>query len=190
MKATLDEWASTYLNEAMRQVGTLNPSLQPFEDWVNEPGISAVSSDMSPRYIVAVPGTSGPPRRAGDGSYRASWVVTVSIWLYGPDYQTTEDYLGYYLTALREAVMQHGGLGSLGATTEWAGDRYAPAGAPSAFHSWGVATLNFVVTVDGMLNAYNGPVLVPTDPTLAPTANPVYSTSTVTVTEIGPGGTL
>jgi hypothetical protein len=190
VKATLDKWATTYVHEAIRQVGTLDPPLQAFEDWINEPGITAMNPGMSPRYIVAVPGTSGIPRRAGNGSYRGSWVVTVTLWLYGTDYQTTEDYLGYYLTALREALVQNGTLGGVAESTEWESDRYAPAGAPTAFHSWGVATLNFVVTIDGMLNAFTGPIAVPADPTAAPVANPAYTSSTITIQEVNVGGTL
>jgi len=183
VEATLNLWAATYVGEAVRQtVGrNLNPPLTSFEDWVNEPGITGLNPTMAPRYVVAVPGTVGDPQRHGDGTYRAIWQVLVNVWMWGPDYQTTEDYLGYYLVALRMALCQHPSLGGFAESTHWAGERYAQAAPPTAFHTWGHGVLTVLVTVDGVLNAYAGPSTVPANPATPPVPPPAVTSEHVTV---------
>lgn len=183
MLTTLHTWSPTYIGEAIRQTASLglNPALQNFEDWVNEPGIVAVNPSMAPRFVVHVPGTVGTPERHGDGTYRATWIVEISLWLWGTDYQTTEDYLGYYVTALREAVLQHPSLGGFAETSKWVSEKYKQIASPTAYHTWAQSILTIHCTVDGALNAYTGPVAVPADPSVAPVPRPPWTTSTINV---------
>jgi hypothetical protein len=191
--STLSAWSATYLWEAKRRTDHLDledPLATSFDGWVNEPGVSAVNPGMTPRYVVSVPGSLGTPRRAGDGTYRATWRVVVDLWLYGPDYQTTEDLLGWYVAALRECLVQHGALGGIAEHTEWLAEAYAPAAPPTAFHSWGRASLTLGVTIDGMMSAYTAPATPPTNPIAEPAGLPRVSNTKITVTTIPPGGTL
>lgn len=193
VRDTLAVWAPTYLAEAQRRTAGLNlldPLVSSFDEWVNQPGIEVVNPGQVPRYVVTVPGSIGTPRRAGDGSYRAIWRVVVDIWLYGPDYQTTEDLLGWYVTALRELLVQHGSLGGFAETTQWVSEQYGPAAPPTAFHSWGRASLTMAVSVDGMMSAYAGPGVPPADPTVVPVGVPAVTGTNINVVGIPLGGTL
>lgn len=186
IEKTLNLWAPTYIGEAVRQTAALNlnPPLASFEDWTNEPGITGVNPTMAPRYVVQVPGTIGTPERHGDGTYRAAWQVQVNVWMWGPDYQTTEDYLGYYLIAVRNAICQHPSLGGFAESTQWAGERYQQAAPPTAFHVWGHGVLTLVVHVDGVLSVYAGPTAVPTNPATPPVAPPAVTSERITITNL------
>lgn len=178
VKATLERWAPFYLAEANRQTGL---ELPPFNDFVNEPLTAPGTVSEAPRYVVSVPGTLGAPTRKGDGTYRAVFDVRVELWMWGADYQDTEDKLGFYAIALRELLVQQPSLGGLAESVVWRGERYAQAGPPTAFRTWGQSSLQFAVTVDGVVNAFAGPASPPLDPTATPTSGPRVTSTSVTV---------
>lgn len=171
--ATLKLWAPFYVGEAVRQTGAALPG---FTDFVNEPLDSPTTVVEAPRYVVAVPGTVGPPKRKGDGSYLATWDVQIALWLWGADYQETQDHLSFYVTALRQLLLQQPSLGGFAMSTTWRAEKYVEVSA-TAFRTLGQATLQFAVMVDGVVDAFAGPAVPPLDPTAAPVApTPVTST--------------
>jgi hypothetical protein len=176
--ATLTRWAPFYVNEAIRQTGADLPG---FTDFVNEPLQAPTTVVEAPRYVVHVPGTLGQPRRKGDGTYIATWDVQIALWMWGADYQETEDKLGYYAIAIRELMLQQPSLGGFAEATVWRGERYAQAGAPTAYRTWGQALVQFGVTVDGVVSAFAGPATPPLDPTAEPKHDPAVVSTTVTV---------
>lgn len=181
--STLNAWAPYYVQEAIRQKASLNlnPPLSNFTDWVNEPGIAPVVPNQAPRYVVSVPGTIGTPRRAGDGTYLADWTAKVDLWMWGADYQSCEDRMGWYLVALREALIQHGSLGGFARKTWWISDAYRQAAPPTGFHTWGQATLTLGVKVDGVLAEFNGPATPPANPATPPVTPPAITSEHITV---------
>lgn len=181
--ATLAKWAPYYVQEAIRQTTALdlNPVMAQFVDWRNEPAISTVNPTQAPRYVVSCPGTLTQPRRKGDGTFLTDWDVAVDLWIWGTDYQSTEDRLGYYLIALREALIQHPSLGGFAQSTWWRGDRYRQAAPPTGMHTWGQGTLSLGVKVDGGMAAFNGPATPPSDPTTPPVAPPAVTSEHITI---------
>lgn len=178
-QATLTLWAPTYVAEAARRVGA---DLAGFNDWLNEAGISPVGGDARPRYSVYCPGTLGEPRKEGDGTYRAVWDVQVNLWLYGADWQTTEDTLGWYMTALVMALLQHPSMGGFAEGIAWRGVRYEPV-EERALHTWGRGVALFAASVRQVLDAHAGPATVPApDPTVAPPPDPTVTGAGITVT--------
>lgn len=174
--STITLWAPTYLAEASRQLGQ---ALVAFDDWQNDADISPVGGDQAPRYTVYCPGTLDTPRRDGDGTYSVMWDVQVNVWLYGTDWQTTEDQLGWYMTALMQALLQHPSLGGFARALQWRGVRYAPVH-EAAFHTWGRGILLLGAQVEDALDAYAGPSTVPTpDPTVLPPPDPTMTHSSV-----------
>jgi hypothetical protein len=177
VQTTVALWAPTYVAEAGRRV---EQTLIGFDEWANDAGISPVGGDQAPRWSVYCPGTLGEPHRDGDGTFRVYWDVQVNVWLYGTDWQTTEDTLGWYLTALRMALMQHPSLGGFAEQLAWRGERYEPV-QETSFHTWGRGVLLVAPEVDDVFNAYAGPSTVPADPTAAPGDPPIvqhFSTTT------------
>jgi hypothetical protein len=176
--ATLADWAPFYIAEANRQTGVDLPG---FVDFVNEPiGSPETVVGDSPRYIVAVPGTLEAPQRRGDGSYWATWDVQLALWMWGADYQDTQDRLGHYVVAIRQALTQHASLGRFAKSTTWRGERYAEVSA-TAFRTWGQAVVMFGVQVAGVLDSYAGPATVPDDPTRPPVPDPAVRTTTIRI---------
>lgn len=176
---TLTRWAPTYVAEAGRRVGR---TLLNFDEWLNEPGISPVGGDQAPRYSVYCPGTLGEPRYNGDGTIDVLWDCQVNLWQWGLDYQSTEDTLGWYMTALVMALLQHPSLGGFAESLTWRGVRYEPV-QETSFHTWGRGVALFGARVVKVLDAYAGPSVVPSpDPTVAPPADPTVTGSTVAVT--------
>jgi hypothetical protein len=180
--ATLATWAPFYVAEAIRQTGAELPG---FTDFVNEPLDSPTTVEEAPRYIVAVPGTIGgsPPMRKGDGKYIATWDVQIALWLWGADYQETEDHLGYYVTAIRQLMLQQPSLGGFAMSTTWRAERYQEV-ATTAFRTLGQAIVQFAVQVDGVVDAFAGPASPPVDPTAPPPAAPAVTSTSVQVTKI------
>lgn len=174
--ATLALWGPSYINEAVRQTGQ---DLPQFTDFVNEPMISAQTMVEAPRYVVAVPGTLGVPHRKGDGSFIANFDVQIALWMWGGNYQETEDNLGYYSVAIRQIMLQQPSLGGFALSSTWRGERYAEAAAPTAFRTWGQAVVMFGVQVDGVVNAYAGPRTPPADPTALPQPAPAVTSTKV-----------
>lgn len=183
--STLATWAPFYVNEACRQSGV---ALAQFTDFVNEPLDSPTTVVEAPRYIVAVPQTLGAPHRQGDGTYLCTWDVQIALWLWGADYQETEDHLGYYVTAIRQLMLQQPSLGGFALSTTWRAERYLEVNA-TAFRTLGQAVIQFAVQVDHVVSAFAGPAVPPTDPTAPAAAAPTASgPNTITVT-VGPEAT-
>ncbi|MCU1616985.1 MAG: hypothetical protein JWO98_4525 [Frankiales bacterium] len=177
--ANLATWAPFYVGEAIRQTGLELPG---FTDFVNEPYNNAPTTIVeAPRYVVACPGTLDRPSRRGDGTYIATWDVQIALWMWGGDYQETEDNLGYYAIAIRELMLQQPSLGGFAKSIEWRGERYAQVDA-TAFRTWGQAVVLFGVQVDGVVSAYAGPSTPPLDPTAPPVPAPPVQSTSVTVT--------
>jgi len=183
VKATLDRWAPFYVAEAIRQVGADPAEMPGFTDFVNQPLTSVVTHEEAPRYVVVVPGTLAPPERRGNGTYRAVWDVRIELWMWGADYQQTEDKLSNYLTALRQLLLQQASLGGFAESTTWRAERYAQVqGGDTTYRTWGQAVLQVAVSVDGVVDAFAGPAVPPDDPTAPPRAAPAVTSTHVTVT--------
>jgi hypothetical protein len=174
---TLATWAPLYIAEANRQTTLELPG---FKDWVNEPLLSPETVGEAPRYIVAVPGTLGQPYRKGDGTYIATWDVQVAIWMWGGDYQSTQDNLGHYTTAIRQLLLQQPSLGGFAKSTDWRGERYAEVAA-TTFRTWGQAIGQFGVQVDGVINDFAGLPAVPGDPTAEPRPVPTVQNTQINI---------
>jgi hypothetical protein len=188
-------WAPFYVAEAGRQAAALprtplvdslgqpveqSEPLPGFVDFVNEPLISPETAGAKPRYVVAVPRTIGEPRRKGDGTYIATWDVQVAIWMWGGNYQDTQDRLGFYVIAVRQLMLQHPSLGGFAQTTTWRGEQYTEI-ASTSFRTWGQAAVQFAVEVDGVVNAFAGPAEPPADPTAPPAAPTPWVSTELTV---------
>lgn len=175
--ATLAAWGPLYVAEASRQSGFDLPG---FKDFVNEPLMSPETVGERPRYVVAVPRTMGVPERHGTGKYRATWDAQIALWMWGGDYQETQDKLGIYAIAVRQLMLQHPSLGGFAQNTSWRGDAYLEVSATS-FRTWGQATVQFAVAVESVVDAYAGPATPPVDPTAAVPAAPAWNSTQLTV---------
>jgi hypothetical protein len=184
VQATLEKWAPTYVAEAARRVGVIDPPLVGFNEWENDADISPVGGDQAPRWTVYCPGTLDVPRRDGDGTYACLWDVQVNLWLWGTSWQDTEDRLGWYMTALMQALLQHPSLGGFAQSLYWRGVSYRPVD-QNAFHTWGRGTLLLGAFVENILDAYAGPATVPTpDPTVEPPVPPTVEHTATSVEQL------
>lgn len=180
VETTFAERVPAYVAEIARHNPQVtNPGLAQFHDWVNQPGASTVNPANAPRYMVTVPGTSGGPTRKGDGSYAVTWLARVQMWLWGKAWRDVDDRLGMYLTATRLCLLQNGSLGGFARNTTWRGEAIAPVQAQSSTHTWGQATLEVLIHVDPVANAYAGPAVL--DPNTATPDLTDITGSTVTV---------
>lgn len=180
VERTLQLWIPTYVDEIGRQVGK---TLLPFEAWEVQPDYRTMPVDLSPACIVNVPGTTKKiPDRHGDGTYRAYWRVEVDVILYGQFWMETADLCGWYQSAVRAALVQHGSLGGFATSTLWQGETYGQL-EHTASRTLGAGRSLFEVVVDPVVNAYLGPAVPPSDPTQPQPQSPLVETTSVTVKE-------
>lgn len=163
VKATIQLWHPTYVAEINSRKGL---SLLDFEDFDVRPEFRTLASNNSPACMVTCRGTSGKPRRGGDGTIGVPWTVEVDIVAWLPSWEDAEDAIGCYATAVVALLLQHPGLGGVADGLDWLSYRYSIGGHEST-RTLGLGVLLFEVNTPQALRAAGGPA-TPGDPTTAP----------------------
>jgi hypothetical protein len=148
-------------------------------DMPSAEALRAGNADL-PAIVVSSPGLTGTPVRDGDGMYRATWRVVVTVFARGDGYRNTADIVRGYALAIRTAVVQHPGWGDLPSEVVWEGEEYAALDAAAA-RTVGGAFVTFAVTVDDVTNAVAGPLTPPVPPNSLITTSVTASSTDLTV---------
>lgn len=143
--------------------------LGPPRTWTRPVDPRAVALDQTPCVVVTSPGIDRANRDGSKGSdpaignWSARWMLAVTCIIRGDTYDQVADRIGWYVSAARVAILQHG-IGFEGAGKPWwRGETYHELDTDDA-RSIGGGTGLFSVDVANAVNDYAGP----TDPPAAP----------------------
>jgi len=178
VRATLQTWSQTYINELAYRTGR---QLKDFRSFAYQYEYRTLTVDQSPACWVTVPGTRGQPERQGSGPIRVHWVSDVSVVVNGGLWAETADLVALYLKAVRTIILQHGSLQGFAESTMWLSERYAPVGNEAAGRTLGVGVATFEHVVANCVNWQAGPKTVPIGAGTTP--GPTVASVNVTLTK-------
>lgn len=178
VKATLQLWSPSYIAEIATRKDL---TLPPIEDWTVRPEYRSLPVTSAPACMVTCGGTLGSPHREGDGNFLVHYGVQVSVVVFGPDWEPTEDLTGNYATALTAALLQNPSLGDFAQGVDWLSYRYLVV-EHSSTRTLGTGQISLDVGVRNVVNAKAGPS-APTDPADLP---PTVETSSVAIVKETP----
>lgn len=170
----LKKWMDTYLAEVERQNGKAVRSLprprsivrrNAFEHWVEE---------QLPTLIVVSPGTVGPPRKRGNGSYEVDWTLGIAAIASGKDSDNTRDLVDLYATAVRALIIQRPSLEGFAIGVVWEDEHYDDISDSDVGRTMASGQVVFRVTVENVVFAQAGPITPDTPPDPPPDTSPVW----------------
>lgn len=197
IEATILEWSpyylavlSTRLLDAGKIGGHDQPTapLKPFGKWRNESDKRSIGTGTPASFEVRVPATVGDPYLDDARRYIATWRAQITVQTFGTSWQNARDFTSWYEKAVRWSILQHRSLGDFAMSTKWRGAQYSGK-EHSSSRTEGQAVLGFDVQVRDVTDLGRGPATVPTPP-VAPPQDPTVETTSVTVTNVGPTGSL
>lgn len=172
---TLKSWLRLYINEVQLQVGVTGSIPMP-RTYTTRRRFDKFPEDQLPTCVVVSPGLDSDPKKEGDGSYRAKWVIHVGMVVSTSDMVQTNLVAKIYGAAMRAAIIQHASLGGIVCGMEWYDESYDDLPDDDVTRSLGATTLSFRVEVEEVVNWNKGPDGVflpdPADPDTPPNAQP------------------
>lgn len=157
MEAHLKAWFPSYIAEVGRSDGRGGGDLPLFRSYsslLDMPDGRYVEDQM-PSCVIVAPGLLQQPTKHR-GLYIARWAVNVGAIISGQDQDNTFELTELYAAAIRSAVVQHPGLGGFATATDWLGERYDDI--PNDMQrTLGAGTVQFLVEVQGAVDAQQGP---------------------------------
>lgn len=123
------------------------------------------TEDHLPAVIVVSPGTEGPPRKDGSGTYEANWKVSVVVIVNGNSRQTTNRNARLYAAAIRAILVERRGLDGLSNGGRWDGESYDE-GPTEMGRTLAAITVDFTFTIPnvaGRMDRLESPI-APPDP--------------------------
>lgn len=164
MRDHLQLWLPSYLAEIARDDGRDGGALPLFRSWVSALDMPDGKwiEDQMPSCVIVAPGLFDDPTKHR-GVYTARWAVSVGCVISGQDRENTFDLVELYAAAVRSSVVQNSALGGFATATDWVGERYDDIPNDMA-RTLGAGTVQFVVEVQGSIDAAEGPYTPLADP--------------------------
>jgi hypothetical protein len=151
---TLQKWLPDYIAEFNRNLGGDVLALP--KNYRMKPDFRQLPLNPEATFLVVCDGTTKEPERHQHQT-RATWKVTLSVWMAGTtDWQETQALTFAYGAAARAAISQHPGLEGFAETTLWMGERYAEKD-HSSLRTIGLLMIDFNTTVGSVLDVFGGP---------------------------------
>lgn len=179
----LKAFETTALAQAEVATGRDPRTLARVGKWLGSNEFEAWADAHPPAVIVVSPGLTGPPRKNGDGTYRATWSLMVAITVIGQDRANANELAKAYAAGFRMVVVQKPSLGLPDVRgTSWLDEGYDDIPTAEAGRTMAAARLVFEVEVDNVVNALAGIAEAPVDEDDAyQDAAPANTADTVTV---------
>jgi hypothetical protein len=184
----LQTWMTAYI-AAIERFHQLPAKTLPLpKSWRIKQEFARNPQDTLPMVAVVSPGLSPgkPPKRDGDGTTKAWWIIAVgSVVSAGTD-QDAKDLSGYYGAAIRMMMLQMPQLGGWASGVEWNDEKYDD-WPPILEQMISSARLVFTVEVEDVINVFegfrgpDGVLTVPSDPYAYPLEYPDVSEVNINV---------
>jgi hypothetical protein len=155
-------WISTYLAEKEGQAGLRRGVIPRPRGWTVAPSVDKWPEDQLPAIIFEATGIPAPPRKGGDGRYRARWEMRITTIVSAKTERDSRRVASLYTAALRALFAQRPSLDGHADGIDWLAERYDEL-AFDEQRSLGHGTVALLVEVDDVTTAGAGPV-TPDDP--------------------------
>lgn len=145
--------------------------LGPVTTWEQVPTLPALTSAIVPVGAISSPGLTAPPTRRGDGSWDATWRITVGVWDRDTSFRATAARARRWGALVRAVVLCHPDLGGLASRVGWVSEDYDEIPNQGAARTLGGCVVGFDVFVEDVLDPFSftpaaGPVVQSTYPSL------------------------
>jgi len=150
------KWFGTYLAEAERQHGYAACTFPRPRAWVVAASFDKWPEDQVPAVLVVSTGVVVPPRKTGDGVYRAQWRVEVGACVSARTEAESRELAELYVAALNAVVVQHPSLEGNANGASWLELTYTPLDYDST-RSLYAGSAVFAVEVDDVVTTGAGP---------------------------------
>ena len=162
-------WFGTYLSEVERQHERPAGYWQRPRSYTRTMSFDKFPEDQLPAIILISSGLAEQPRRGGDGSYNARWLMLFGCLCSARTQQDAHDMAHDYAAAVHTLMVQKPSLDGHADGLTWLYDRTDDL-AHSDIRSLASCTAGFSVQVNGVASAYGGPVTPdePLDPDTLP----------------------
>jgi len=165
----LEKWSGTYLAELERIHGLTAGELQRPRRFLVGQTLDKWPEDQVPAVVLVSAGLAEPPKRRGDGTYDARWLMGLGCVCSARTEEKTHALAQIQLAAHRQILLQRPSLEGRAAGMTWLDDDYAQLPYDDN-RSLGAAMAFFTVQVNGVGQTGAGPV-TPADP-LSPDTDP------------------
>jgi hypothetical protein len=162
-------WISTYLAEKEDQDGLGRGVIPRPRGWTVAPDVNKWPEDQLPAIILASTGIPAPPRKSGDGRYRARWEMRITTVVSARSERDSRRIASRYTAALRALFAQRPSLDGKADGIDWIAERYDEI-AFDEQRSLGHGTVALLVEVDDVTTTGAGPMTPdePLDPDIEP----------------------
>lgn len=120
----LKKWALTYINELQFQIGWDGAQIPVPRSFTTRTRVRHFEDDQLPQCIVVSPGLADRPRKEGNGVYRATFSMGVSVIASAKDESTTKALARFYAAVTRAILLQHASLDGKADGMEWWDESY------------------------------------------------------------------
>lgn len=153
---TLQSWLPTYLTEIKSQHGV---ALPPIKSWATLDSYDRWPEQALPAALIIAGGIGqggSPEEHGGEGFYRATWALGVSVTVEHPKANAARKIARLYAAAVRGVILQRRSLGMEGVVTRWLDEGYGSVPLKER-RTRAQAENVFAVTVDEVVNWQLGP---------------------------------
>ncbi len=166
---------STLEQHLPAQLAALPRPLPPPTSYAEVPTSDAVRRVQGAVLAVSVPGMTDRPRRHGDGSYDASWLLSVAVFHENTPAMPLLTAAADYAAAIRAVLLQRPQLGGLASSVQWTAESLDLVGDATSDRTLGLGVVEFTVDTPGVVSdqpAVDGPQLQSVEVTTVPLALP------------------
>src|SRR4051812_35803706 len=121
---TLRAWMPTLLQEIEIQLGRTRGEIPVPRYYTTRNEFTSYPEDQMPMCVVVSPGLLTPPTKDGEGIYSAWFQIAVGFAASAKDADASGFLAKIYGAAGRWILLNKGGLGGLGAGTDWDDESY------------------------------------------------------------------
>jgi len=158
LESTLKEWLPTYLAFVSRRS---NLSLPQPRSYVISYDFDHLPEEQLPALQIICPRIERP-EADGQRIYRATFPLTVGVFIEARDRFSTDRLVKLYASAVRALVLHKGSLGGLATATTWIGTNYGSRTAARAQRTIGTAEVHFRTEVRQLVQRLVGPEITTT----------------------------
>ncbi len=171
-------WTLGYLGEVAAQAGFPRNYLPDFRAYTSDIQLeNGLTDEQMPCLLVVSPGLSSPPVKRGDGTWKTTWTINLTVVVSARDRMSTLRNVELYTAAVRSAVMQQPSLGGFALGCNWLDESYDALRLEQA-PNIGAGIVSLEVEVGPVVDSTKGPITPPAAPLAEPPANwGVFQTS-------------
>jgi len=156
---TLQLWWLTYAREFELQKGMAEDSLPEPRSWVIAEEVEREGTDQLPSIVVVSPGLNGDrPIQEGDGTFDATWLIGVGIFVSAATRSDTAKLVRQYGAIIRAIMLQKQTLGGNANGTTWLDESYNDDFTFTDDKTISAGQVIFNIQVASVLNRFAGPM--------------------------------